>query len=299
MPGYQYQNGQYPEAWYSQDPAQSGQYPAQQYGQYPQYQQNGQMQQYPQYQQAPQTAYQQNPQADFQQPYQQSEPQYQQAFQQYPQQAYADSGYQYQQAQYSYPEAYSQQAAAPAAPAATKKPNPAMMAISRILVIIGSVILVASLLATIGLVAPRLFGIMPYTVLTGSMEPAVPVGSLVYVQDASGDSLNKGDIVTFSKAASGDGAATAVTHRVESNNKAKSELTTKGDANDAADPQAVPYANILGKVVLTVPVVGSFVASLDTWNGKVAMIAIVLGGLIFCLVGDQLRRAAKRAARKA
>lgn len=126
----------------------------------------------------------------------------------------------------------------------------------------------------------------------------MPVGSLVYVKDTSARDLNVGDVVTFAKSST-DAGATVVTHRVAANNKAKEELTTKGDANESEDPQPVPYGNVLGKVVMTIPAVGSFVAILDTFEGKAAMVAIVVGALIICLVGDQIRRAAKRAARKA
>ena len=49
--------------------------------------------------------------------------------------------------------------------------------------IFGTVMLVALVLVCLPLTVPRLFGYHIYTVISGSMEPAIPTGSLVYIQE--------------------------------------------------------------------------------------------------------------------
>ena len=43
----------------------------------------------------------------------------------------------------------------------------------------------------------RIFGIQVFGVLTGSMEPSYPTGSLIYVKDVEPQELKLGDPVTF------------------------------------------------------------------------------------------------------
>ena len=58
--------------------------------------------------------------------------------------------------------------------------------------IITSTLLVLVLLLAAALVGVRLFGIAPYTVLSGSMEPTYPVGSLIYVKPIDTNDLQVG-----------------------------------------------------------------------------------------------------------
>ena len=71
-------------------------------------------------------------------------------------------------------------------------------------------ILLAILIAIVAvLFVPRIFGLQPMAVLSGSMEPTYHVGSLVYISKTSPEKINEGDPVTFSI-----GSDTVVTHRV-------------------------------------------------------------------------------------
>lgn len=54
-----------------------------------------------------------------------------------------------------------------------------------------------SLILTALFTIPSLFGYMPYVVLSGSMEPVYPVGSLIYVAPVDANSLEPGDAITF------------------------------------------------------------------------------------------------------
>lgn len=87
----------------------------------------------------------------------------------------------------------------------------------------------------LALVAPRLLGYTPFAVLSGSMEPAYPVGSLIYVQPVEASSLRVGDAVTF--VANDQG--TVATHRVIDVDGDSALLRTQGDANVA--PTETPF----------------------------------------------------------
>ena len=90
-----------------------------------------------------------------------------------------------------------------------------------------------------------------YAVMSGSMEPAIPAGSLVYVVPCPDPAqILPGDVIAFRA-----GSATAV-HRVVSADRQNRCSRTKGDANTAQDPQPVPYARVLGIVRRHVPGLG-------------------------------------------
>lgn len=156
-------------------------------------------------------------------------------------------------------------------------------------------------LAVCGLAAvtamPRLAGAEPYIVLSGSMEPAVPVDAVAFVADAGrGDGMEpgKGDIIAF---VSADG--TRVLHRISGYDASTGEYTTKGDANSQDDGTKVHREDIIGKYIWHVPVVGYILAKLDSsvfYFGALkipAMIPILVGLVLLlnvnsCLLGIAL-----------
>ena len=72
---------------------------------------------------------------------------------------------------------------------------------------IGNTVLGLMLVMALVLLIPGLFGIRPYVVYSGSMEPEIPTGAVVFTKEGE-FSPKKGDIITFHN---GD---TVVTHRV-------------------------------------------------------------------------------------
>lgn len=98
--------------------------------------------------------------------------------------------------------------------------------------------------------APRIFGCSVLTVLTGSMEPALPELSLILVRETPAQDIRAGDVITFYTTLAGqDGVLN--THRVTEVVRDGGGLSfrTKGDANSLADPTPVPSARVLGRVV--------------------------------------------------
>lgn len=118
-------------------------------------------------------------------------------------------------------------------------------------------------------------GIRSFVVLTGSMEPAVPVGSIVFTKNFS--IYNPDDIVAFKI------GNVTVTHRIidfEIKNK-DYFYKTQGDANNAPDSQQISGSQIIGKAFYIVPYVGKVSIFLKTLPGF--LLLIVLPALIFII----------------
>lgn len=86
-----------------------------------------------------------------------------------------------------------------------------------------------------------------YIVMSGSMEPALPVGSIVIVN--TGDKKpERGDIITFRR------GETIVTHRVAG--KSEGRYLTKGDANGEPDSVLTEPDRVIGTVCGWIPFPG-------------------------------------------
>lgn len=116
---------------------------------------------------------------------------------------------------------------------------------------------------------PRLFGVTPYVVLSGSMEPTYHVGSLIFV-DEDFDKIEVNDSITFYM-----NSNTLVTHRVIEIDEEKQLYTTKGDANNTADFKPVAYNNIVGVPKFTIPYLGYVAVYVVSFEGKIALASLV------------------------
>ena len=110
-------------------------------------------------------------------------------------------------------------------------------------------------------------GIQSFIVLSGSMTPKFPTGSIVYAKSA--DTYNSNDVITFK-----NNSGQIVTHRITKVIKEKNTVKyqTKGDANDNVDKTFVSSKDILGKIVFFVPYIGYLVGFLKTPLGISAFI---------------------------
>lgn len=105
-------------------------------------------------------------------------------------------------------------------------------------------------------VVPRLSGSTAFTVLTGSMEPTMPPGTLIVVKPTPADQLQTGQVITF-QPQSGD--PEVVTHRIDGifyNGQGERRIYTRGDANNVRDPWALEAGQIRGRVWYAVPYLG-------------------------------------------
>lgn len=134
----------------------------------------------------------------------------------------------------------------------------------------------------------RLFGFQVYGVLTGSMEPSYPTGSLIYVRPVDAAELRVNDVITFSQS-----SGVVVTHRIvevvrDESNPYVVRYRTKGDANNAADANLVSSDNIIGKVSFSVPVLGNVASFLHTPGGTVIAVLLSLVMIVFVFITDKV-----------
>lgn len=97
----------------------------------------------------------------------------------------------------------------------------------------------------------NLGGFMMFRVVTGSMEPTIPVGALLVTRQVDIHTIELGDIICFRTQAS-EIWGQIVTHRVvgiEQTPLGTLLLETKGDANLVADGYYVDHINFVGKVI--------------------------------------------------
>ena len=115
-----------------------------------------------------------------------------------------------------------------------------------------------------------LFGITPYVVLSGSMEPTIKTGSLCFInKNAKYENIKKNDIIAFKM-----GDNTLVTHKVV--NITNEGFETQGEANKDKDGGLVTKNNFFGKNVFWIPGLGYGVKLIQTTTGKIVFGTIVV-----------------------
>lgn len=149
--------------------------------------------------------------------------------------------------------------------------------------VLGTLLIVLVILLCSALVLPGFFGCHMYHVLSGSMEPELPVGSLIFVKGGAAEDAAEGDIIAFYGSLENEGI---ITHRVVKNNVVSGTIRTKGDANDGEDPLPVPYDNYIGRITFHVPYLGRVLTGLTSLYGKLAAVGVVLLGVVLNLAGS-------------
>lgn len=153
------------------------------------------------------------------------------------------------------------------------------------------VILVASSAIVVAVLIPRIAGATPYTVLTSSMEPKYPAGTLVVVRPTPVEDIGVGTVITYQLES---GRKAVVTHRVVSvayGSDGEPVFTTKGDASDGADLEPVIPVQIKGTLWYAVPKLGwmSNVMDSDQRNTAVYVVAGGLGLYALTMFGGVVR----------
>ncbi|HWM34704.1 MAG TPA: signal peptidase I [Pseudolysinimonas sp.] len=164
-----------------------------------------------------------------------------------------------------------------------------------------------ALIAALVVVVPAATGSTPYTILTTSMEPGMPPGTLIIVKPADPQTIQIGDIVTYQIRS---GEPEVITHRVvqivQSTIDGERRFITQGDNNGSPDPEIKP-GQIRGVVWYAVPWIG-YVNNMVNGDARgviVPAIAILLFGYAGWMVVGAIRgrarkrRAAERAAERA
>jgi signal peptidase len=167
-------------------------------------------------------------------------------------------------------------------------------------VLTAAVLLAAAAVLAVAVLVPRLAGATPYTVLTDSMRPAYPPGTMIVVRPVAADDVALGTVITFQLVS---GKPTVVTHRVVTiARRPDGELRflTKGDANDDPDQQWVRPERVRGALWYAVPRLG-YLSELLTGEQRqrgVVVVAVVLLGYAALMAagGGRDRRRARESA---
>ena len=146
---------------------------------------------------------------------------------------------------------------------------------------ITTAILIVMLILVACLYIPKFFGISPLIVLSGSMEPEYPIGSLLYVNQHNLDDIKIGDAITFYIDES-----TLVTHRVVGIDESSCTYITKGDANEVNDGSPVSFDDVLGVPIINIPKLGIFADWLSHKSGKIIYVTVIIVVTILMFMGD-------------
>lgn len=178
--------------------------------------------------------------------------------------------------------------------------------------VVVTVLMIGACLLAGLMVVPTLLGYQRYVIISGSMEPTLPVGSVVYDEVVPVADLEVGDIITFVPPPEFD-IEDPVTHRIVEVAEIGDELggahagermfRTKGDANPDVDPwKMVLDGEEQGRVAHHLPYVGYFYMALQVRWVQLLVIVIPALALVAYIVvtlwrvsGDAVREEQARA----
>ncbi len=123
----------------------------------------------------------------------------------------------------------------------------------------GNIFLLLTILTlTFFLLAPRLFDLKFFTVIGGSMEPTIPLGSVVAIRPVAASDIQVADIIMYGGPETSR-ATPSVIHRVvavESSAEGKPTFITRGDNNGSEDYLVVYPEDVVGRVWFHIPFLG-------------------------------------------
>ena len=130
-----------------------------------------------------------------------------------------------------------------------------------------------ALLVAVLAAAGAALGYRGVAILSGSMEPKISTGDLVLVDSISAGQMKVGDVVTFQSE-----AGFSITHRVTQLN-AKPDgaiaVQTRGDANPVPERWNTTPEATVGRVVATVPEIGTLTRWTASEDGRLIVLGIV------------------------
>ncbi|MDD5863368.1 MAG: signal peptidase I [Firmicutes bacterium] len=151
-----------------------------------------------------------------------------------------------------------------------------------VLVCLLAVVILLGVLTTRSGQVPSIGGYSMLRVLTASMEPAIPVDSLLIVHETPPEQIQPGDVISF-YSPDPDLQGAVNTHRVTAVSEQDGSLrfTTQGDANAVSDEYPVSAEDMIGKVIFVSPWLGKLIRLIGNPLIYFPMIFIPLGLLVF------------------
>jgi signal peptidase len=153
------------------------------------------------------------------------------------------------------------------------------------------IILAVTAVVAVAVLVPRLGGATPYTIMTGSMRPGMPPGTLVVVKPVRVAAVGVGTVITYQLRS---GEPEVVTHRVVTVGQdahGKPMFRTQGDANPSPDRAWVLPVQVKGERWYAVPYLGY----VNTWitggvrRAATMAVVAVLSGYALVMFGGAAR----------
>lgn len=131
---------------------------------------------------------------------------------------------------------------------------------------------------------PTLWGQKPLVVISGSMEPTLKVGGILYYEKINIDELDEGDILVY------QANDHIISHRIV--DIIENDFITKGDKNNSVDNYLVSSNQVLGKGTdWSIPFIGYYA---DYIYGHKYLLYISLGVIIVDLCNDVYKEHKKK-----
>jgi signal peptidase len=188
--------------------------------------------------------------------------------------------------------------ASPAPPEAPATTSRARRLIVRLLLGTPAASLVALLLAV---ALPVLFGCRSMVIMSGSMEPAIPTGSVVVVRRIPAAGIAVGDVVSFLNP---EDPGRTLTHRVQAvaGEGGRIDVVTRGDANTGTESWSIDAAGAVGRVAFHLPLLGYLLAPLQGKLPRLLLVvspALLLGASLIAEIWHSPARTRRRSLRRA
>jgi signal peptidase len=129
-------------------------------------------------------------------------------------------------------------------------------------------------------------------VVSGSMEPNINKGDLLFIQGVDPEDIEIGDVIVYDAYGLWWGAPEdPIVHRVVDieEDDGKLYFITKGDANELKDKEPVPENRVLGKVVGRIPYVGWVKIILTDYGLLFPVIIILSVPLVVSILWDLIK----------
>ena len=151
------------------------------------------------------------------------------------------------------------------------------------LLLSGTFMLGVAVLLVAGVVVPRFAGATPYVILTSSMRPTLPAGTIVVTRPVDPGDIGVGDVITYQLRS---GEPEVVTHRVVRvafTTGGDYLFTTQGDSNSLPDAKPVRAVQVRGESWYGIPWLGRLTSLLGQDQRQV--LTWLLGGALFAYAG--------------
>jgi signal peptidase len=150
--------------------------------------------------------------------------------------------------------------------------------------VVSTVLVVLIVLCAVFLMGTRLIGYRVYSVISGSMEPELSVGDLLYVRPVDPAKIEVGDDISFVL----NEDLVVATHRVVRIDAEKQHIYTKGIANEIEDSEPVHFKNVIGVVDFNLPLLGYVSDYIQSSPGMYITIAAVSVLIVLVFLPDFL-----------